>query len=39
VDAAVRSALLADAHVRVVPADAPDAPVEGIGALCRFGTA
>lgn len=39
VDAAVRSALLADAHVRVVPADAPDAPAEGIGALCRFGTA
>ncbi|HZC69816.1 MAG TPA: Vms1/Ankzf1 family peptidyl-tRNA hydrolase [Jatrophihabitans sp.] len=37
-DVAVRAALLAGAHVRVVPAGTPGAPVDGIGALCRYGS-
>lgn len=37
VDVAVRSALLSGASVRVLsPAGGPQAPLEGIGALCRF---
>jgi len=38
-DAAVRAALLSGAHVRVISADAPGVPREGIGAVCRFGSA
>lgn len=36
VDAAVRCALLAGAHVRILDPGRTDAPAEGIGALCRF---
>ncbi|NMH97640.1 Vms1/Ankzf1 family peptidyl-tRNA hydrolase [Pseudonocardia acidicola] len=37
VDVAVRSALLSGAGVRVLaPTGGPEAPLEGIGALCRF---
>ncbi|WP_433228891.1 Vms1/Ankzf1 family peptidyl-tRNA hydrolase [Actinomadura formosensis] len=36
IDVAVRCALLTGAGIHVVRAGAPDAPAEGIGALCRF---
>jgi hypothetical protein len=36
-DVAVRSALMADSRVRVIPVGTPGAPVNGIGALCRYG--
>lgn len=36
IDVAVRAALLTGADVRVVAPDTPQAPPEGIGALCRF---
>lgn len=36
VDVAVRTALLTGADVRIVPEDAADGLLEGIGALCRF---
>ena len=38
IDIAVRSALLSDAHVRVIPQGTPGQPADGIGALCRYGT-
>ena len=38
IDVAVRSALLSDAHVRVIPQGTPGQPAGGIGALCRYGT-
>lgn len=37
VDAAVRSALLSGATVRVIDAGTRGAPASGIGAICRFG--
>jgi hypothetical protein len=36
VDSAVRAALLADARVWIVPAGTDSAPLEGIGAICRY---
>ena len=36
VDCAVRTALLAGARVRIVPAGTTGAPLEGIGAICRY---
>jgi peptide subunit release factor 1 (eRF1) len=36
VDVAIRSALLSGARVRILPPGLDGAPVEGIGALCRF---
>ena len=39
-DIAVRAALLTEADIRILPAPgSPEAPREGIGALCRFGQA
>jgi len=38
IDVAVRSALLSGAYVRVIAQDTPGAPVDGIGALCRYTT-
>ncbi len=38
IDVAVRSALLSDAQVRVIPQGTPGEPAGGIGALCRYGT-
>lgn len=35
-DAAVRTAVLTGADVRVVPPDQPELPAHGIGALCRY---
>jgi hypothetical protein len=35
-DAAVRSAILADADVRVLAPDCPGAPSDGMAALCRY---
>ena len=35
-DVAARSVLLAGGRVRVIPAGTPDAPLEGIGGICRF---
>ncbi|MES9538567.1 hypothetical protein [Actinomadura sp. NPDC000600] len=37
IDVALRAALLAGADARLVPPGTPHAPIEGIGALCRFG--
>ncbi|WP_141576777.1 hypothetical protein [Actinomadura sp. WMMA1423] len=37
VDVALRAALLTGAEARLVPPGTPDAPVQGLGALCRFG--
>ena len=36
VDVATRSALLAGAHVRVIPQGAPGEPANGMGAICRY---
>ena len=38
VDVATRSALLAGAHVRVIPPGTPGEPAGGIGAICRYRT-
>ncbi len=35
-DVAVRAALLTDADVWVIPPGHPDAPADGLGALCRY---
>jgi hypothetical protein len=36
IDVAIRAALLAGAHVRILEPDLPGNPADGIGGLCRF---
>jgi hypothetical protein len=35
-DVAVRAALLTDADICVIPRRNPDAPADGLGAICRY---